>query len=118
MTGAVDGSDCAVCLGEFQDKEMLRLLPKCNHAFHVSCIDTWLQSHVNCPICRSMIVDPPQNSSTLNLNQSSGEIEDIEPLPPDESEARTAEDFGNSGEEIEDRVSEESKEERIGNCKE
>ncbi|CAL9121865.1 unnamed protein product [Musa acuminata var. zebrina] len=51
-------TDCAVCLSEFCDGELLRLLPKCGHAFHVSCIDTWLRSHVNCPLCRAPIVAP------------------------------------------------------------
>ncbi|XP_017696052.2 RING-H2 finger protein ATL52-like [Phoenix dactylifera] len=57
--GAILGaSDCSVCLGEFQDGELVRLLPKCGHAFHVPCIDTWLRAHVNCPLCRACIVDP------------------------------------------------------------
>nr|GEV79621.1 E3 ubiquitin-protein ligase Os04g0590900-like [Tanacetum cinerariifolium] len=40
--GLVLGMDCSVCLGEFHEDEKLRLLPKCSHAFHVHCIDTWL----------------------------------------------------------------------------
>ena len=47
--GADDGGGCAVCLAEFQDGETLRLLPRCAHAFHRGCIDTWLRAHVNCP---------------------------------------------------------------------
>ncbi|XP_023732174.1 RING-H2 finger protein ATL52-like [Lactuca sativa] len=54
--GIVDGTDCAVCLSEFQEGESLRLLPKCNHAFHLPCIDTWLGSHSNCPLCRSHVM--------------------------------------------------------------
>ncbi|KAK1683499.1 hypothetical protein QYE76_044347 [Lolium multiflorum] len=50
-------ADCSVCLGEFADGELLRLLPKCGHAFHVPCIDTWLRAHVNCPLCRSDVID-------------------------------------------------------------
>nr|GLL18367.1 E3 ubiquitin-protein ligase RING1-like [Ipomoea trifida] len=46
----VDGTDCSVCLNEFRDGENLRLLPKCSHAFHVACIDTWLRAHTNCPL--------------------------------------------------------------------
>ncbi|XP_068650849.1 E3 ubiquitin-protein ligase Os04g0590900-like [Aristolochia californica] len=56
--GLVEGTDCSVCLSEFQDDENLRLLPKCCHAFHVPCIDTWLKSHSNCPLCRANIVSP------------------------------------------------------------
>ncbi|KGN60374.1 E3 ubiquitin-protein ligase Os04g0590900 [Cucumis sativus] len=54
--GLVEGSDCSVCLSEFQEDESLRLLPKCSHAFHLQCIDTWLKSHSNCPLCRANII--------------------------------------------------------------
>ncbi|KAG2566570.1 E3 ubiquitin-protein ligase Os04g0590900-like [Panicum virgatum] len=56
--GLLGAADCSVCLGEFQDGELVRLLPKCGHAFHVPCIDTWLRAHVNCPLCRSDVLDP------------------------------------------------------------
>ncbi|KAK0590276.1 hypothetical protein LWI29_024819 [Acer saccharum] len=62
--GLIEGSDCSVCLSEFEEDESLRLLPKCSHAFHVQCIDTWLRSHSNCPLCRANIffisASPPQ----------------------------------------------------------
>ncbi|KAG9441640.1 hypothetical protein H6P81_017494 [Aristolochia fimbriata] len=48
-------SECAVCLNEFQEEEKLRLLPYCCHVFHIDCIDIWLQSNANCPLCRSSI---------------------------------------------------------------
>ncbi|CAK9143516.1 unnamed protein product [Ilex paraguariensis] len=54
--GLVEGTDCSVCLSEFEEDESLKLLPKCSHAFHVICIDTWLRSHSNCPLCRATIV--------------------------------------------------------------
>lgn len=54
--GVVEGSDCSVCLSEFQEDDSLRMLPTCSHAFHVTCIDTWLKSHSNCPLCRADIV--------------------------------------------------------------
>lgn len=47
--------DCAVCLLEFEDDEYVRTLPVCLHAFHVDCIDIWLRSHANCPLCRAGI---------------------------------------------------------------
>ncbi|GER26177.1 RING/U-box superfamily protein [Striga asiatica] len=50
------GSDCPVCLSEFEEDETLRLLPKCSHAFHLPCIDSWLRAHTNCPVCRAPIV--------------------------------------------------------------
>ncbi|XWS62484.1 hypothetical protein CRYUN_Cryun06bG0015200 [Craigia yunnanensis] len=47
--------DCAVCLLDFEDNEYVRTLPVCSHAFHVDCIDVWLKSHANCPLCRAGI---------------------------------------------------------------
>ncbi|KAK8588223.1 hypothetical protein V6N13_087167 [Hibiscus sabdariffa] len=46
---------CAVCLSEFGNDEKARVLPNCNHTFHVDCIDMWFFSHSNCPLCRAPI---------------------------------------------------------------
>lgn len=54
ITG-VDKAECAVCLNEFKDGDKMRVLPRCNHRFHVECVDTWFQSHANCPLCRTPI---------------------------------------------------------------
>lgn len=51
-----DPFDCAVCLCEFSPDDQLRLLPKCSHAFHLECIDTWLLSHSTCPLCRRSLL--------------------------------------------------------------
>lgn len=80
--GLVDCTDCSVCLSEFQEDESVRLLPKCNHAFHLSCIDTWLQSHSNCPLCRAYIVSPPAENI---ISVSPEEPPDSIPQPPSES---------------------------------
>ncbi|XP_009119307.1 RING-H2 finger protein ATL51 [Brassica rapa] len=64
--GFVESSDCSVCLCEFQENERLRLLPECNHAFHVACIDTWLKSHSNCPLCRAFIAGNVESVSASN----------------------------------------------------
>lgn len=47
--------ECVVCLNDFQEKDTLRVLPSCNHAFHLDCIDIWLQNNANCPLCRLSI---------------------------------------------------------------
>ncbi|XP_060182736.1 RING-H2 finger protein ATL52-like [Lycium barbarum] len=62
----IEGTDCSVCLTEFEEDESLRLLPKCSHAFHIPCIDTWLRSHKNCPLCRAPIVSNMDNIPQLS----------------------------------------------------
>lgn len=70
--GLIEGTECSVCLSEFREDETLRLLPKCSHAFHISCIDTWLRSHTNCPLCRAGIVS---NNVTPEVTLSNSEQE-------------------------------------------
>ncbi|KAH7447113.1 hypothetical protein KP509_01G091800 [Ceratopteris richardii] len=77
--------ECAVCLSPFQEKESVKVLPTCRHLFHVNCIDTWLQSHANCPLCRenitlpaieqliaSIMIDSAEISSTINGTPQNG----------------------------------------------
>nr|GLL27793.1 RING-H2 finger protein ATL52-like [Ipomoea trifida] len=54
----VEVNECAVCLSAFEDGEEVRRLPKCNHSFHAPCIDMWLYSHMDCPLCRSLSIPP------------------------------------------------------------
>ncbi|KAB2619870.1 RING-H2 finger protein ATL16-like [Pyrus ussuriensis x Pyrus communis] len=60
--GLGEGSfcECAVCLNEFQEDEKLRIIPNCSHVFHIDCIDVWLQSNANCPLCRTSISTTPR----------------------------------------------------------
>ncbi|CAM0909640.1 unnamed protein product [Alopecurus aequalis] len=72
LRGQKAGLECAVCLGRFEPTEALRLLPKCRHGFHVECVDTWLDAHSTCPLCRSrvdpedvlLLPEPPKQSTT------------------------------------------------------
>lgn len=58
---------CAVRLNEFKDDDGVRVLPVCTHKFHVSCIDKWLDSHRNCPLCRTDIM-PPSDHLVITLS--------------------------------------------------
>ncbi|XP_050378625.1 RING-H2 finger protein ATL29-like [Argentina anserina] len=53
------GLECAICLVEFEDDSMLRLLTACCHVFHQECIDLWLESHKTCPFCRGNLEVSP-----------------------------------------------------------
>ncbi|KAK7360826.1 hypothetical protein VNO77_02841 [Canavalia gladiata] len=82
-------SDCSVCLSEFQDNESVRLLPKCNHAFHLPCIDTWLKSHSSCPLCRATIF-------TFNASVQVPQVE----VPSSRNETTSSENQQNVGDEF------------------
>ncbi|XP_061990613.1 RING-H2 finger protein ATL66-like [Rosa rugosa] len=46
---------CAICMEDFVEGESCRVLPTCDHIFHLICIDSWLKLHPSCPICRKSI---------------------------------------------------------------
>jgi len=75
-----DGLECAVCLCEFESNEKGRLLPKCNHSFHIECIDMWFQSHSTCPLCRaSAQPDTPADSVVIVVEEAaSGSASEME----------------------------------------
>ncbi|KAL1329560.1 hypothetical protein AAHE18_12G050400 [Arachis hypogaea] len=56
---AIEDTQCVICLADFREREVLRIMPKCNHTFHLSCIDIWLRKQSTCPVCRL----PLKNSS-------------------------------------------------------
>ena len=42
---------CSICLERYQIGETVRTIP-CFHTFHCSCIDPWLATKSECPICK------------------------------------------------------------------
>ncbi|GAB4831058.1 hypothetical protein Ancab_005070 [Ancistrocladus abbreviatus] len=61
-TDTITESECCICLGVFEDGDKVKVLPDCQHRYHCDCVDRWLISHSNCPLCRiSIRVDPPAN---------------------------------------------------------
>ncbi|KDP31067.1 hypothetical protein JCGZ_11443 [Jatropha curcas] len=84
LRGQKDGLECAVCLTKFESAEVLRLLPKCKHAFHVECVDTWLDAHSTCPLCRHR-VDP--EDILLIDHDNANILHGNHPPPPEDSDS-------------------------------
>ncbi|KAJ4715406.1 RING-H2 finger protein [Melia azedarach] len=85
-------TECVICLSEFSAGDRLRLLPKCNHGFHVRCIDKWLSSHSSCPKCRHCLIETcqkivgcSQQASTSSQNPEAVQetVVNIAPLEPE-----------------------------------
>ncbi|WOL19538.1 hypothetical protein Cni_G28336 [Canna indica] len=98
--GMVQGTDCSVCLSEFREDDSLRLLPKCSHAFHLQCIDTWLRSHSNCPLCRANILPAADPSISPELSAA--------PEPANSSQIQEAARVDETVIVVEDRCEEEA----------
>ncbi|KAA8539069.1 hypothetical protein F0562_025761 [Nyssa sinensis] len=61
-------SACSICLADYKDSDMLRLLPDCGHLFHLKCVDLWLKLHPTCPICRNLpLATPPAEDIIAGL---------------------------------------------------
>ena len=94
------------------------LLPKCNHAFHISCIDTWLRSHTNCPLCRVGIVKNTNSSSSDKNLDDSGRTEETRlaiPIPEEVNREERQSELDRQSSELRTAVvDEEEKGEMIG----
>ncbi|KAJ8769642.1 hypothetical protein K2173_005245 [Erythroxylum novogranatense] len=86
----LDDTECVICLSEFTTGDKVRLLPKCNHGFHVRCIDKWLSSHSSCPTCRHCLIETCQKivgRSQVSSSEPSDPVQErivnISPLEPE-----------------------------------
>ncbi|CAI9288755.1 unnamed protein product [Lactuca saligna] len=72
------GLECAICLCEFENDNVLRLLTKCYHVFHQNCIDLWLESHKSCPFCRRGLETPLASPTKSPVSQNSTSMHEIQ----------------------------------------
>uniref|UniRef100_A0AAV1VL45 RING-type domain-containing protein n=1 Tax=Peronospora matthiolae TaxID=2874970 RepID=A0AAV1VL45_9STRA len=59
--GPSNNDTCCICCDEYQTGDVLRLLRKCKHEFHLECLDKWAFTSVNsqrapsCPLCNQRL---------------------------------------------------------------
>ncbi|KAJ1665689.1 hypothetical protein IW140_001539 [Coemansia sp. RSA 1813] len=70
-----EDSMCAICLNDYEDGDILRLLP-CKHHMHQACVDEWLHINRSCPLCKREVIGE-------GAAQPSGPLE---PVPVDSIE--------------------------------
>lgn len=67
---------CCICLGEFRVGDKVCRSHNCSHVFHLDgCMSEWLMNHDECPLCRSVYVCSPKQSS-----QATNQIKYVRPM--------------------------------------
>lgn len=60
-------TQCAICLEKYASLDMLMSAP-CSHAFHETCLKTWLESARTCPCCRGDVCDGSREQIERNAS--------------------------------------------------
>ncbi|KAK8934611.1 RING-H2 finger protein ATL43 [Platanthera zijinensis] len=61
LAGDSPATACVVCLASLAATDEVRELGNCRHAFHVACIDRWIDADgITCPLCRSPLLPLPE----------------------------------------------------------
>ena len=61
---------CLICMDIIRKNDVIRRLNKCNHFFHVGCIDKWFEQKITCPTCRQDIRElPAVNNEEDDFNE-------------------------------------------------
>ena len=65
IVGDVDDEEnevCSICQEEYASKQLIRVLPRCGHRYHLECVDQWFltstqsnQRRISCPLCNTML---------------------------------------------------------------
>jgi Ring finger domain len=67
MLSSATAACCSVCLADYKDADILRVLPDCGHMFHVACVDPWLRSRPTCPVCRASPMPSPMPTPLVEV---------------------------------------------------
>ena len=71
---------CSICLCEYEHAETVTKLP-CNHIFHQSCINSWTENHVRCPLCNyDLMTGFEQPESVLRQQNQQNDTNEAEQI--------------------------------------
>jgi len=66
---------CSICIDDFEAGEKLKLLPRCQHAFHRDCIHPWLTERQGCcPLCKTNVLEADDVVDEVNPYLEDGDI--------------------------------------------
>ncbi|XP_078429666.1 putative E3 ubiquitin-protein ligase ATL44 [Wolffia australiana] len=65
--------DCAVCLAEFEDGEVIRRLG-CGHCYHGECVGRWLRHRARCPKCAGEVKVQVRGGRVRRLRVASARV--------------------------------------------
>jgi hypothetical protein len=63
---------CSICLCEYERGEKVIGLP-CGHLYHESCLDSWTESHVRCPLCNLDLMEGFEQPANVQRAQAHAE---------------------------------------------
>jgi len=66
---------CSICLCEYENGDTVTKLP-CNHIYHESCLSSWTDSHVRCPLCNYDLMTGFEQPESVR-NQQNNEVEQL-----------------------------------------
>ena len=68
---------CTICLEDYEDGEILRVLP-CNHCFHDECIIPWLTDRApTCPLCKAIMEVEREGDSDVEESDDDSDDESV-----------------------------------------
>ncbi|CDW85966.1 zinc c3hc4 type domain-containing protein [Stylonychia lemnae] len=62
-------SRCSICLNDFELNKKVKQFPKCEHLYHINCLDLWMNIEANCPNCLKTYVENQYSASISSLSQ-------------------------------------------------
>jgi hypothetical protein len=93
---------CSVCLEDFEIGKQAVKMP-CNHYFDKECVESWLNQHNTCPVCRHALPakkeEVEQKVDSPALSQSAT-VQNIEEISSESTPTTSEASLTNSGEDV------------------